>query len=195
MAEEGLCQIIALLVLDSDGQRLAVKYSAVARKELWPTVKQQNAFEARVISKLPKATAAKSEVDVAIIDDYTVLFQACNDVVICAVAASTENELVVMQLVEGLFASMNSTTQGTSFLSSGLTKQLVLDSLSDVLFILDEVVDDGLIMETEEERILARVKMIDETEVTNAAQAEQMFQKATQSAKNKLLTSLMGSRG
>eukprot|EP00913_Durusdinium_trenchii_P004475 g4154.t1 len=49
-------------------------------------------------------------------------------------------------------------------------------------------------METDDEKISARIKMIDETEVTQSAQAEQMFQKATQSAKQKLLGSLMGSR-
>lgn len=99
--------------------------------------------------------------------------------------------------------------------SSGLTKQLVLDNLSDVLFILDEVgsacvakrmawdrhgtrhrrcfrflwldltawqllsatvpfwqvTDNGVIMETDDEKISARIKMIDETEVTQSAQA------------------------
>mmetsp|Transcript_49639 Transcript_49639/g.146714 ORF Transcript_49639/g.146714 Transcript_49639/m.146714 type:complete len:195 (+) Transcript_49639:60-644(+) len=192
--EDGLCQILALLVLDSDGARLAVKYSSVARKELWVGSKAQLAFEKRVISKLPKPSVARSEVDVAIIDNYTVLFQAFNDVVVCAIASEEENELVVLQLVEGIFNAMSQSAQGGSFLSSGLTKQLVLDNLSDVLFILDEVVDDGIIMETDEEKISARVKMIDETEITSSAQAEQMFQKATTSAKKKLLDSLIGSR-
>eukprot|EP00933_Yihiella_yeosuensis_P033115 TRINITY_DN26812_c0_g1_i1.p1 TRINITY_DN26812_c0_g1~~TRINITY_DN26812_c0_g1_i1.p1 ORF type:complete len:196 (-),score=54.16 TRINITY_DN26812_c0_g1_i1:136-723(-) len=195
MADEGLSQILALLVLDTDGQRLAVKYSSVARKELWPSVKQQMTFEKRVINKLPKPSAARSDVDVAVIDDYTVIFQACNDVVVAAVASPTENELVVLQLVEGIYNSMAAACSGQSFLSTGLSKQLVLDSLACVLFILDEVVDDGMIMETEDEKISARIKMIDETEVTQSAQAEQMFQKATQSAKQKLLGSLMGSRG
>ena len=40
----------------------------------------------------------------------------------------------------------------------------------------------GIIMETDEEKISARVKMIDETEITNSAQAEQMFQKARRSS-------------
>ncbi|CAE8607042.1 unnamed protein product [Polarella glacialis] len=195
MADEGLSQILALLVLDTDGQRLAVKYCSLARKEIWPSVKLQIAFEKRVINKLPKPSATRSDVDVAVIDDYTVIFQACNDVVVCAVAAFSENELVVMQLVEGIYNSMSSCCQGGGFLSSGLSKQLVLDNLADALFILDEVTDDGMIMETDEEKISARVKMIDETEVTQSAQAEQMFQKATQSAKQKLLGSLMGSRG
>merc|ERR1712113_870776 len=120
----------------------------------------------------------RSDVDVAIIDEYTVLFQACNDVFVCAVAGSAENELVVLQLVEGIFSSISANAQ-SSFLSTGVTKQLVLDNLSDVLFILDEVCDDGIIMETDEEKIGARIKMIDETEATNSAQADQLFQKAT----------------
>merc|ERR1712060_687390 len=99
------------------------------------------------------------------------------------------------QMVEGIFSAISGCAQGSSFLSSGLSKQLVLDNLSDVLFILDEVTDDGIVMETEDEKISARIKMVDETEATNAAQAEQMFQKATQSAKQKLLGSLIGSRG
>eukprot|EP00418_Pyrodinium_bahamense_P073067 CAMPEP_0179078436 /NCGR_PEP_ID=MMETSP0796-20121207/35126_1 /TAXON_ID=73915 /ORGANISM="Pyrodinium bahamense, Strain pbaha01" /LENGTH=196 /DNA_ID=CAMNT_0020775741 /DNA_START=59 /DNA_END=649 /DNA_ORIENTATION=+ len=196
MADEGsLCQVLAILVLDADGGRLAVKYSSLCKKEIWPTTKQQLAFEKRVVSKLPKPSTTRSEIDVAIIDDYTVIYQACNDVFVCAVSTNAENELVVLQLVEGIYSSISNCAQGSSFLSSGLTKQLVLDSLSDVLFVLDEVTDDGIIMETEEEKICARIKMIDEAEATNAAQAEQMFQKATATASRKLLGSLIGSRG
>eukprot|EP00930_Biecheleria_cincta_P003920 TRINITY_DN104828_c0_g1_i1.p1 TRINITY_DN104828_c0_g1~~TRINITY_DN104828_c0_g1_i1.p1 ORF type:complete len:195 (-),score=51.10 TRINITY_DN104828_c0_g1_i1:324-908(-) len=193
--DSGISRILALLVLDTDGARLAVKYTQLARKEIWPTLNQQTAFEKRVINKLPKPSASRSEVDVAVIDDYTIIFQACNDVVVAAVAGSSENELVAMGLVEGIYNSMSSACVGQSFLATGLSKQLVLDGLSDVLFILDEVTDEGVIMETEDEKISARIKMIDETEVTQSAQAEQMFQKATQSAKSKLLGSLMGSRG
>nr|ABV22240.1 nonclathrin coat protein-like [Karlodinium veneficum] len=195
MGEESLCQVLALLCLDTDGARLAVKYSTYAKKELWSGTKNQLAFEKRLINKLPKPTATRSDVDVAVVDDYTVLFQAINDVYVCAVAGPAENELAILQLVEGIFSSISTTVSSSSFLSTGVNKQLVLDSLSDVLFILDEAVDDGIIMETEEEKLCARIKMIDETEVANAAQAEQMFQKATQSAKQKLLGSLMGGRG
>eukprot|EP00413_Alexandrium_margalefii_P005084 CAMPEP_0204512700 /NCGR_PEP_ID=MMETSP0661-20131031/1078_1 /ASSEMBLY_ACC=CAM_ASM_000606 /TAXON_ID=109239 /ORGANISM="Alexandrium margalefi, Strain AMGDE01CS-322" /LENGTH=201 /DNA_ID=CAMNT_0051517831 /DNA_START=246 /DNA_END=848 /DNA_ORIENTATION=+ len=190
MADDGsLCQVLAILILDAEGARLAVKYSSLCKKELFPTIKQQLAFEKRVISKLPKPSSSRSDVDVAVIDEYTVIYQACNDVFVCAVAPTNENELIVLQLVEGIYQAISTCAQGASFLSTGLTKQLVLDSLSDVFFVLDEVTEDGIIMETEEEKISARTKMIDETEATNSAQAEQMFQKATQSAKQKLLGS------
>merc|ERR1712136_132999 len=148
------------------------------------------AFEKRVITKLPKNSGSKTEVDVAVIDEFTVL-QSGNDVVICAVAANGENELVVLSLVEGVFSAISNCAHA-GFLSSGLSKQFVLDNLADVLFILDEVTDEGIIMETEEELILNRIKMIDELESNSSAQADAVFQKATQNAKSKLLSSLMG---
>eukprot|EP00747_Dinoflagellata_sp_TGD_P165002 gnl/TRDRNA2_/TRDRNA2_185739_c0_seq1.p2 gnl/TRDRNA2_/TRDRNA2_185739_c0~~gnl/TRDRNA2_/TRDRNA2_185739_c0_seq1.p2 ORF type:complete len:234 (-),score=55.37 gnl/TRDRNA2_/TRDRNA2_185739_c0_seq1:122-721(-) len=195
---QSLSQILAILVLDSDGTRLASKYSSIARKELWQGQQSQLKFEKRVVNKLPKSVktaSSRTEADVAIIDDYTVLHQAVNDVIVCIVAAPSENELVVMQLLEGVFNAIQACAQG-NFLSSGLTKQAVLDNLSDVLFILDEVVDDTVIMETEEDNIVARIKMMDETEANKNQEAEQMFQKATQGAKQKLLASLIGgSRG
>eukprot|EP00928_Gymnodinium_smaydae_P090913 TRINITY_DN74622_c0_g1_i1.p2 TRINITY_DN74622_c0_g1~~TRINITY_DN74622_c0_g1_i1.p2 ORF type:complete len:196 (+),score=71.72 TRINITY_DN74622_c0_g1_i1:82-669(+) len=195
MADQGLSQVLALLVLDAEGGRLAVKYSSLGRKEIWTSTKQQIAFEKRLIQKMPKIMpSSRSEVDVAVIDDFNVLYQACNDVIVAAVATSNENELLVMQLVEGIYSAIAAAAP-SGFLSSGLTKQLVLDNLADVLFILDEVCDDGVIMEVEEETISARIKMVDETEVTTSTQAQEKFQKATQSAKQKLLGSLIGSRG
>ena len=89
--------------------------------------------------------------DVAIIDEYTILFQAVDYAAIGAVAGSSENELVVLHMVEGIFLAMSGCSQGSSFLSFGLTKQLALDNLSDVLLVLDEVCGDCIVMETEEE--------------------------------------------
>eukprot|EP00811_Abedinium_folium_P011754 NODE_20887_length_777_cov_11.384615.p1 GENE.NODE_20887_length_777_cov_11.384615~~NODE_20887_length_777_cov_11.384615.p1 ORF type:complete len:224 (+),score=77.71 NODE_20887_length_777_cov_11.384615:95-673(+) len=192
MADSVLTQILALLVTDTDGNRLAVKYSTPGKK-IWPTLKAQTAFEKKLVGKLPKQTGtARSETDVTIVDDFTVLHQSCNDTVICAVAPSSENELIVLQLIEGIAGAISTVVQ-QNFLSSGITKQQVLDNLAEVLFILDEVTDDAIIMETEEDKIAARVRMTDETD--NPREAEQMFQKATQSAKQKLLGSLIGSRG
>merc|ERR1712107_608110 len=129
-----------------------------------------------------------------VIDDFTVLHQSSNDVIICAVASNMENELVILSLVEGVFSAVSDCAH-SGFLSSGLTKQFVLDNLSDVLFVLDEVTDEGIIMETEEEKILNRIKMIDDLEANSCKQAEAVFHKATQNAKSKLLSSLIGGRG
>mmetsp|Transcript_49928 Transcript_49928/g.100505 ORF Transcript_49928/g.100505 Transcript_49928/m.100505 type:complete len:198 (+) Transcript_49928:95-688(+) len=186
-----LCQVLAIIIMDVHGERLAVKYPRVGR-QLWPDIKRQTAFEKLVASKLPKlGEASKSEPDVTMVDEYIVLYQAANDVVVCVVAPSSENELMVVQVVECIWAAMCRAAPG--ILSNGPTRQLVVDYLSDVYFFLDEIIDDGLIMETEEAKVQARIYMRDEGEGGGAAEASPAAQGGTpQSAKSKFLTSFIG---
>lgn len=195
-----LSQILGMLILDAEGQRLAVKYSMLAKKDFFPKLEDQFAFEKKIIAKLPQPAGSRADADVAIVDELFVLYKSVNDVFICCASIGSENELVVLQLVEGVFNAVSQCTH-TSFINTGITKQQVLDNLSEVMLVLDEVTDDGIIMETDEDKIMRRVKMAEETAADEAPAgesrppAEQMFQKATQSAKQKILSSLLGSRG
>merc|ERR1719150_2232921 len=192
MVEDGLCQVLAAFLLDSDGQRLAVKYSRPAKRELWPNFTAQRAFEAKLAAKLPKPfpAANESEPNVMMVDEYTVIYQAGNDVVCCAVTASAESELVVLEVVECLWAAMM--RGGSGILSNGPTKQTVIDYLTEAYFFLDEILDDGMVMETDEKKVQARIQMADETEAEKFLERQEKFQKATQSAKKKIISSLMG---
>ena len=121
--------------------------------------------------------------------------------------STAENELVIAQLLEGMFAAINAVSQ-TSFVSTGLSKPGVLENLDHVLLVLDEVTDDGIIMETDEEKIQNRVRMIEEQShmvqdsgggngdapLDSNASAQAMFQMATQNAKKRLIDSLLGAR-
>jgi len=185
--------ILAVLVLDIDGERLATRYNTGSR-DIFPDIKSQMAFEKRIIQKLPKPAQrndARAEVtDVAIIDDHLVIFKSMNDVFVCVVSSTQENEMILMQLVDGLFASLSSTVC-TSLFAQGLSKRAVLEGMEMTILILDEVQDDGVVMEIEEEKIVARVKMHASTgDTQNTSDA---FAKATESTKNKILGSLFRS--
>ena len=78
MVDSCVSQVLALLVLDTDGQRLAVKYSAIGRKEIWPTPKLQMAFEKRVITKLPKNSGSKTEVLAHIVVQHSSSDPSCD---------------------------------------------------------------------------------------------------------------------
>ncbi|CAD7972703.1 unnamed protein product [Amoebophrya sp. A25] len=187
-------QVLALLVLDSDHHRLAVKYCAPGQK-LFPTVEEQRSFEKKVIKKLPKPTGRPSEGDVAIVgDNQLVLYKIINDVYICVLCSTAENEVILAQVLEGLCQALQSATQMMAFVGNGITKQSVLECLDQVLLVLDEVTDDlGIIMEVEEEKILNRIRMQDEIQdVGEPEPAEKMFQQATQAAKKRLIESLLG---
>ena len=96
-------QVLALLVLDNDANRLAIKYCSSGKKH-FPTIADQQKFEKQVIRKLPKPNASgrASEGDVALVNDLLVLYKICNDVYTCVVCTTAENELIVGQLLEGL---------------------------------------------------------------------------------------------
>uniref|UniRef100_A0A7S2IND8 Coatomer subunit zeta n=1 Tax=Alexandrium andersonii TaxID=327968 RepID=A0A7S2IND8_9DINO len=189
--DDSLCQVLAILILDTQGERLAVKYPR-AGKELWPDIKRQTAFEKLVAGKLPKfGEASKSEPDVTMVEEYLVLYQAANDVVVCVVTPSTENELMVVQVVECIWAALLRASPG--ILSNGPSRQLVVDSLSDVYFFLDEVIDDGLIMETDEAKVQARIYMRDDLEGdTGGGEALGSPPEAGQSKGSKFLSSFIG---
>merc|ERR1711964_936192 len=95
-------------------------------------IETQFKFEKKVIQKLPKPSGGqRPETDVAVIDDLLVLFKSVNDVFVCVISKSSENEMVIAQLLEGVYNSLTSCTN-TSFISSGITRQHVLDNLSEV---------------------------------------------------------------
>ena len=55
-------------------------------------------------------------------------------------------------------------------------KALLWVIASNIFFTMPQVTDNGVIMETDDEKISARIKMIDETEVTQSAQARNSLQ-------------------
>eukprot|EP00415_Alexandrium_ostenfeldii_P003301 UN3301 len=95
---------------------------------------------------------------------------------------------MVVQVLECIWAAMLRAAPG--ILSNGPTRQLVVDLLSDVFFFLDEVTDDGLIMETDEGKVQSRIYMRDEAE--GGGEADAAAQSVPQSTKSKFLTSFIG---
>lgn len=201
MEEVSLCQVLAALILDRDGERLAVRYASVARREYWPDIKSQMAFEKKLVAKIPKAsTPEKSETDVVVVEDQTVLFLAANDLIVCAVAAPGENELIVAQVVDCMWEAMVRAAP-VGLLSNGPSKQLVIDYLTETYFFLDEIMDDGIVMEIDEAKVQARIGMHDEPDTsqeslphaggTSSGGGGQGLEQAAASARQKL-SSLFG---
>eukprot|EP00397_Hematodinium_sp_SG-2012_P052808 GEMP01062673.1.p1 GENE.GEMP01062673.1~~GEMP01062673.1.p1 ORF type:complete len:198 (+),score=45.16 GEMP01062673.1:104-697(+) len=196
MGVDSTSHILAIVILDVDGERLAARYNS-SSLEVFPDIQSQCAFEKRIIQKLPKPSAQRSDTrwdnaDVAIIDDFLVLFKGTNDVFVCVVANTHENEIMLTQLLDGIFGSLTATTC-TSIISQGLSKRSILEGLEMTILILDEVQDDGVILETEEEKIIARVKMHAGGTEALSTPGRDAFAQATENTKNKLLHSLFGS--
>jgi len=167
-----------LLLLDAEGRRIAVKYYS---KE-WPTPPQQSAFETSLYEKTVR-TNARGDAEIIMFDDLIVVYKFINDIHFYATASADENELV-------LHAVLLAFSESVSMLLRGMVeKKTVLENLDLVLLAMDEIVDGGIILETEASAIANRVALrgaADELPL-----AEQTFSQALASAKEQIAKSLL----
>jgi len=86
-------------------------------------------------------------------DDYVVVFKALGDLIFYVTGAVSENELVLCAALQALFESVSLLLRGQ------LDKKTALENLDLLLLCVDEVVDAGLILETDPQTVASRVAM------------------------------------
>ncbi|CAD7700803.1 unnamed protein product [Ostreobium quekettii] len=169
------CMVVkALALLDSDGKRIVVKYYTPE----WSTVTQQAEFEKSLFSKTCK-TNARGEAEIILFDDLVVVYKSLGDLTFYVTGSQSENELVLCGVLQAFYESV------TLLLRSAVEKKTALENLDQVLLVMDEIVDNGLILEMDPQTVAARVGMRsgDGAEVPFA---EQTFSQAFARAKEHL---------
>jgi hypothetical protein len=86
-------------------------------------------------------------------DDYVVVFKALGDLIFYVTGSVSENELVLYAALQALFESVSLLLRGQ------LDKKTALENLDLLLLCVDEVVDAGLILETDPQTVASRVAM------------------------------------
>jgi len=142
-------RVKAVLVLDAtDGSRLHAKYFS---KELG-TLEAQLSFEQNLFGKT-RTQNARSEAEIVLLEGTVCVFRAGADVIFYVCGDTEENELILVNVLDALFESLN------GILRSHLEKRMLLDNLDLVLLTVDELVDGGLILEADPLAIANRVMM------------------------------------
>jgi len=144
-----LPEIKAILVLDAEGVRVATKYYS---REDFPDKQAQAEFERKLFKKV-RNTAARVDAEVAILDGLTVVFKSGVDVTFFVVGGADENELILVTMLESLVDSV------TSLIKSQLDKRALHNNLELLLLAVDEMVDGGVILETDSHSVEARVML------------------------------------
>eukprot|EP00457_Paulinella_chromatophora_P014756 gb/GEZN01015235.1/.p1 GENE.gb/GEZN01015235.1/~~gb/GEZN01015235.1/.p1 ORF type:complete len:189 (+),score=44.59 gb/GEZN01015235.1/:74-640(+) len=145
--------VAALLVLDADGKRVAAKYNTKENKKL-AALKDQQTFEEKLFAKAAK-TNARHEAQILIFGGHTVVYKVVSDISYFVLSNLTENEIL-------LLAVLNSFMEATeNLLGEALNKRALLVKFDLLLLTMDEIMDEGLIVETNVGRISKRVAMKD----------------------------------
>eukprot|EP00878_Enallax_costatus_P037664 GHUV01042569.1.p1 GENE.GHUV01042569.1~~GHUV01042569.1.p1 ORF type:complete len:150 (+),score=36.73 GHUV01042569.1:186-635(+) len=131
----------------------------------------------------PLIPCIQSAAEITMFDDYLVVYKCLGDLMFYVTGSDNENELILYAVLQAFYEATS------ALLRQQVDKKTVLENLDLVLLVMDEIVDGGLILETDPQTVAARVTMRGaDGEVPIA---EQTFSQAFASAKEHLARSLL----
>ncbi|XP_067097193.1 coatomer subunit zeta-1-like [Osmerus mordax] len=170
--EPTLYTVKAVLILDSDGERLYAKYY----DETYPSVKEQKAFEKNIFNK-----TQRTDSEIAFIEGLTVVYKSNIDLYFYVIGSSHENELMLMSVLNCLFDSLS------QMLRKNVERRALLENMEGLFLAVDEIVDEGVILESDPQQVVYRVALRgDDVPLT-----EQTMSQVLQSAKEQIKWSLL----
>jgi coatomer subunit zeta len=146
----------------------------------WLNVSQLE-FE-RNLFKSSSHLSCKGDLELMFMDQHFAAHKASHDLRMFVVANQNENEIILVSVLEALFESL------TNLLRGVVDKLSALENLDLVLLVLDELVDGGIILETDPYAIIGRVAMNADSEHNSA---EQTISQALASARDQLSRNLL----
>ncbi|KAG9237520.1 coatomer zeta subunit [Amylocarpus encephaloides] len=152
-----LFSVNAIIILNSDdGSRVFTKYyhaphhsaggHSNAPVAAYTDVKSQKAFEKGLLEKTAKQTA-----DIILYDNRIVLYKSESDVMMYVVGGVDENEIMLYNVVLCLRDSLH------LLFKQSVDKRTIIENYDLVSLAIDEMVDDGIILETDPTIIVQRV--------------------------------------
>ncbi|RAL42437.1 unnamed protein product [Cuscuta campestris] len=173
------CPVIKnILLLDSEGKRVAVKYYC----DEWPTNSAKLAFEKSVFTKTQK-TNARTEADITLLDNNIIIYKFVQDLHFFVTGAVDENELILASVLQGFFDAV------TVLLRNNVEHREALENLDLILLCLDEIVDGGMVLETDGNVIALKVASHNMDDGTSLS--EQTISQALATAREHLTRSLL----
>ncbi|XP_006883986.1 PREDICTED: coatomer subunit zeta-1 isoform X1 [Elephantulus edwardii] len=172
LQEPSLYTVKAILILDNDGDRLFAKYY----DDTYPTVKEQKAFEKNIFNK-----THRTDSEIALLEGLTVVYKSSIDLYFYVIGSSYENELMLMTVLNCLFDSLS------QMLRKNVEKRALLENMEGLFLAVDEIVDGGVILESDPQQVVHRVALRGE----DVPLTEQTVSQVLQSAKEQIKWSLL----
>ncbi|XP_010583976.1 PREDICTED: coatomer subunit zeta-2 [Haliaeetus leucocephalus] len=142
--EPSLYTVKALLILDSLGQRLLAKYY----DGTFPTAKEQAAFERNIFSKTHQTGG-----EIACLEGLTVVYRSSVDLFFYVVGGCQENVLMLSAVLACLLDALS------HLLRKEVEKRWLLDNMEGTFLVVDEIVDRGVILESDPQQVIQRLSL------------------------------------
>ena len=128
-------------------------------------------------------TNARGDPEITMFDNLVTVFKFIGDCYFYVVGEIEENEIILGAVLQGFYEAVAS-------LLSVVDKKAVLENLDLVLLCMDELVDGGIILETDPQQVVALVTMR-QTDGGELPFGEQSFQQAMNMARDQLARNLL----
>ncbi|KAM8829852.1 coatomer subunit zeta-1 isoform 1-T1 [Synchiropus picturatus] len=180
--EPSLYTVKAVLILDNDGDRLYAKVPISVHSitayydDTYPTVKEQKAFEKNIFNK-----THRTDSEIALLEGLTVVYKSNIDLFFYVIGSSHENELMLMAVLNCLFDSLS------QMLRKNVERRALLENMEGLFLAVDEIVDGGVILESDPQQVVHRVALRGE----DVPLTEQTVTQVLQSAKEQIKWSLL----
>ncbi|XP_018612383.1 coatomer subunit zeta-1-like [Scleropages formosus] len=173
LLEPSLYAVKAVFILDNEGTRLLSKYYDL---DLYPSQKERENFERNVFNKTHKA-----DQEIAFLEGMTVVYKSSVDVFFYVVGSCQENELLLMAVLNCLFETL------AQILRKNVEKRCLLDNLDGVFLVVDEIIDGGVILESDPQQVIQKVNY----QADDRPLSEQSVAQVLQSAKEQIKWSIL----
>jgi len=130
---------------------MLLSVEAELTKSWYRSIEQQLAFERTVFNKTDSTNG--QDLDILVLEDSIVVFRSAIDFRVYVVAPQCENEVIVAAILQALYGALMSLTNGI------MEKNTLLEHFDECMTVLDELIDDGYILETDSDVICDRVSM------------------------------------
>uniref|UniRef100_A0A0M3I2Q7 Coatomer subunit zeta n=1 Tax=Ascaris lumbricoides TaxID=6252 RepID=A0A0M3I2Q7_ASCLU len=114
-------------------------------QELFPTQKEQRAFEKSLFQKTNKANA-----EIIMLDGLICVYRSNVDLFFYVMGGNNENELILVAALNCLYDSIS------LVLRKNVEKKALVDNMDVAMLILDEICDNGVLLETEPQAVIGR---------------------------------------
>merc|ERR1719510_1982538 len=158
------------MIMDNNGVRILSKYYD---PEIFPTVAAQKKFE-----KTHKANA-----EIIMLDGLTCLYKSSVDLFFYVVGSGQENELLLMAVLDCLFTTVS------GILRKNVDKKSLCDNMEVIMLAMDEMIDNGMIMESDAQQVISRVAIRSD----DIPLGEQTVAQVLQSAKEQTVAQVLQS--
>lgn len=150
-----------VVVLDNEGKRIIAKYYN-APKGL-ETNSQQKWFERQLFIKSNKQGSASGssstkplnvyENDIMTVENYVAIFRCYADMTIYLLGDKDDNELVLAQVLDCVHDCWD------KIFKHSIERKSLINNMTAVILVIDELVDQGIIMTTDPNTILKRINI------------------------------------